>query len=158
MNLLTNNGKHICKKNNLIFLFFDDDTYIKQESSLREFAHTKELSGVETANRNWLQPKFLTLYSLITPMGPIRPCLFTHAMLVFSLALVDTHAMLVLHRSQLTPAHWLFSGNLWVDFTYSRMYLPTTSARFIAGQVIYYTSMNLSQKDSLWSRNILTLL
>ena len=49
------------KKYNLIFLFFDGDDCVEQESSQREFAHTKELSGVRTASGNWISAKILDL-------------------------------------------------------------------------------------------------
>ena len=39
-------------KYNLMFLFFDDDASVEQESNRGDFAHTKELSGVGTTCRN----------------------------------------------------------------------------------------------------------
>ena len=109
------------KKHNLIFLFFDGDACMEQESNQREFVYTKELSGFGTACGIWLQRKFLTLYSLKTPTWAIWPCLFFHT-------------MFVLHWSWLTPMHCLFSGSHFVDFIYGQMYQTTTSARFIIGQ------------------------
>ena len=43
------------KKYYLIFLFFDSDACVEQESSWSEFAHTKEL---EQPKETELQPKF----------------------------------------------------------------------------------------------------
>ena len=113
-------GAHIYKKK-LIFLFFDGNACVEQESSWREFVHTKELSGVRTTSRNWLQPKFLTLYSLKAPTWLTWPHIFTHA-------------LLLLYWSQLTPTYFSFFSSYFVDFIYNQMYLLTTSAEFIAGQ------------------------
>ena len=106
---------------------------MKQEISLRELAHTKELLGVGTAVWNRFQPKFYTVLELpwtlmATPLHPREAC--------FSLVMVYTHAVLVLHRSWLTPMQYLFSGCQFIDFIYGRMYLSTTFAGFIAGQYI----------------------
>ena len=42
----------------LIFLFFNSDTYVEEESSQRDFANTKELLAVRSASGNQFQPKF----------------------------------------------------------------------------------------------------
>ena len=121
-------------KYNLIFSFFDDDACMEQEINRRKFALTMELSGVGATWGNWVQPKFKTLYSLKTYTRPTWPCLFTHAVVIFSLAIVYTHAMLVFYWSRLTIRHCLFSGIHFIDFIYGRVYLSTTSSGFIAGQ------------------------
>ena len=60
------------------------------------------------------------------PLHPCNAC--------FSLAMVYTHTMLVLHWSWLISMHCLFSSNHFVDFIYGQMYLSTTFAWFNAGQ------------------------
>ena len=49
------------KKYNLIFLFFDGDIRIVQESSQREFTQTNKLLGIRIASRNWASAKILDL-------------------------------------------------------------------------------------------------
>ena len=82
--------------------------------------------------------------SLKTPRQPTWPRLHS-CNACFSLAMVYTHAMLVLHWSRLTPfpflyslgimpMHFCFSGSHFVDFIYSQMYLRTSSAGFISSQ------------------------
>ena len=80
---------------------------MEQESSRREFAHTKELLGVRTASENCLQSNFLTLYSLKTPAWLTRPLHPRNACI--SLDIVYTHAMLLFHRSWFTSTQCLFS-------------------------------------------------
>ena len=64
-------------------------------------------------------------WSRLTPMQylffmrhGLHPCIAC-----FSLTRIYIHAILVLHWSQLSPKHCLFSGNHFVDFIYSQMYL-----------------------------------
>ena len=96
-------------------------------------------------------PKFSTVYSLITPTRPYatlvphlsRP---TTTQCLFSPATAHNHVTLAFHLPQPTSTRCLpFTGhalhpfnayfrNSFGDFTYGRMYLSTTFARFIAGQ------------------------
>ena len=63
----------------------------------------------------------------------------------FSLALIYTLTMLVLRRSNITPAHWSFSGIHFFNFIYGRMYLSLTSANLIAGQgdILHFSKWQL---------------
>ena len=47
----------------------------------------------------------------------------------FSLSMVYTHAILVLHWSRITPSHWLFSSGHFVDFIYHRIFAGFGGAR-----------------------------
>ena len=106
------------------------------------------LMRVGTASRNQLQAKLLTLYSLNIPLQPTH-----HA--CFPLVMAYTYALLVLHRSQLTPMHCLLSisngfhppnacsslvtahihaflvyGHHLLIFICGQMYLPTASTTY----------------------------
>ena len=80
----------------------------------------------------------------------------------FSLSMVYTNAMLVLHWSWLIPTHCLFSSSHFVYFIYGRMYVSTTSTRCIAGPGNILHSQNYGHhiwlldisKIYLWDRNI----
>ena len=63
--------------------------------------HTKKPPGVGTAGGDWLQPKFLTLYSLKTFTRPTSNA-------CFSLVTAFTNALLVFHWPWLTLTQCLF--------------------------------------------------
>ena len=115
--ILINNENHVWIKNNLIFVFLYSDASVEQESSQREFVHTKELSGDITTSSNWLQPNCRLYRVLKLPLDPhghdssprqylvfvghgLHPCnafpslvtAYTHAFLCLE---YHTHALLV---------------------------------------------------------------